>query len=213
MKGLLLKDWALMKSQKTFYGLMLAFGVLYSYMLEEPTFVIGYIIIICSISTLNSLAYDEHDNGTAYLFTFPFSRAEYVKEKYLFGILSIGISTLVISSICGIVFSLKEGNLGQDFPIIVFSIFIIGVLLMSLNLPIHLKFGAEKGKIILIVVTIGICAFFYVFADVLNVMDGVVKWLEDISVPVVVGGMLMIGAAGVWISMRIAIAIIRKKEF
>ena len=34
---------------------------------------------------LNTIASDDMDNGMPYIFTFPISRKEYVKEKYLLG--------------------------------------------------------------------------------------------------------------------------------
>ena len=213
MKGLLLKDWAFMKSQKTFYGLTLAFCVLYSYVLENASFAIGYVIILCSISTLNSLAYDEHDNGSAFLFSMPFSREEYVKEKYVFGILAIGISAVASSFICGAVSFLKSGVLEEEIVVITVVTMVCGILMMSLNLPIHLKYGAEKGKIILIVVTIGIFAILYFLEDVLKVTETIPAWIDRMSPSVLLAGVMVVGIVGVCVSMMVSVKIIRGKEF
>ena len=41
--------------------------------------------VLAAVMALNTIASDDMDNGMPYIFTFPISRKEYVKEKYLLG--------------------------------------------------------------------------------------------------------------------------------
>lgn len=213
MKGLLLKDLAFLKTQKVFYGLAFAFCIFYSFMLEDASFAIGYVILIFSISTLNSLAYDEHDNGNAFLFTMPFSRTDYVKGKYMFGILMIGAGTLVSSLICGLILFLKTGGWEKEIFITAFVTGILGILIMCVNLPIHIKYGAEKGKIVIILTMIGSFAGIAFIVEKIDDFTGLLQWIHN--VPMLAAGAIMIAALVVviGISMKITIRVIERKEF
>ena len=60
----------------------------------ESTFVVSYFTMIASMFVLSTISYDEYDNGYAFLFSMPFSRTSYVKEKYVFSILVGGGGTV-----------------------------------------------------------------------------------------------------------------------
>ena len=108
MKGLLIKDIKLMKNQKTFFTVMTFVGFLFLITQETPYFVITYITTMFSMFTITTLTYDEFENGSAFLFSLPFSRRDYVKEKYLYGIITcalglgiVTVATVVVSAIRG----------------------------------------------------------------------------------------------------------------
>ena len=98
MKGLLIKDLMLLKNQMRFF---IMFSMLCLFMLFinfNPGYVIGYMTLIFVMFTFTTISYDEFDNGFTFLFTLPVSRKMYVREKYLYGILSgITVWTLVFS--------------------------------------------------------------------------------------------------------------------
>lgn len=215
MKGLLLKDLSILMCQKRFYGVMLLFCVLYSYMLEDSSFVIGYIILMCSMMTLNSLAYDEHDNGNAFLFTMPFTRAEYVKSKYVFGILSIAASATVSIVICCMITFIKIGVIEKEAIITAFITSLIGIMFMSINLPVHIKFGPEKGKMVVVVIGIGMFALLTLVPKTLSSgeMALIAPYMERITIAMICGVMMILTVIVVAISMKFAVKAIEKKEF
>ena len=88
MKGLLIKDLKLMKNQKSFFMVMAVVGLIFLITWDAPYFAISYITMMFSMFAITSFSYDEFDNGAVYLFTLPFSRKTYVREKYLFGLLT-----------------------------------------------------------------------------------------------------------------------------
>ena len=87
MKGLLIKDFKLMKNQKNFFFIMIFIAAAMLFAEFESTFVVSYFTMIASMFVLSTISYDEYDNGYAFLFSMPFSRTSYVKEKYVFSIL------------------------------------------------------------------------------------------------------------------------------
>lgn len=97
MRGLLRKDWKLVKNQKQFFLTMGAIALFFLVLYDNPYFLVGYMTIVFSTFSVNTIAYDEADNGNAYLFTLPISRKIYVREKYFFGILLMVITWGVIS--------------------------------------------------------------------------------------------------------------------
>ena len=88
MKGLLIKDFSLLKNQKNFFILvfvMAGFLTIANGAESSPaTFVLPYVGFVSSFFVLSTISYDEYDNGNAFLFTLPFERKVYVVEKYVF---------------------------------------------------------------------------------------------------------------------------------
>ena len=101
MKGLLIKDLKLMKNQKSFFMVMAVVGLIFLITWDAPYFAISYITMMFSMFAITSFSYDEFDNGAVYLFTLPFSRKTYVREKYLFGLLTCLIA-LTVSTVLAI---------------------------------------------------------------------------------------------------------------
>lgn len=215
MRGLLLKDLAILKCQKRFYGIMIVFCVLYAYMLEDPSFVIGYVIIMSSVMTLNSLAYDEHDNGNAFLFTMPFTRAEYVKEKYLFGSLSIFISAFISVAICVMMGVMKGRAIEIEMIVSAFLTSLVGVIFMGINLPVHIKFGQEKGKMVVVAIAVGMFVMLTMVSKTLSSGENVIvlPWIEKLTMVSACLGATLITVVVVAISKKIAIREMEKKEF
>ena len=84
MTGILMKDLMMLKCQKQFFFVMGVVGLMFLVIYDNPTLVFGYLTIMFSFIPLTTLAYDDADNGSAYLFTLPVSRKGYLVEKYLF---------------------------------------------------------------------------------------------------------------------------------
>ena len=90
-KGLLLKDWGLLKSQGKgiiyvmIGGAALMVGALNNSVIdrEESAACFGiYITVTMAIYVANMLAYDEMDHGFQYLFSLPVTKKDYVRKIY-----------------------------------------------------------------------------------------------------------------------------------
>ena len=72
MKGLLIKDFKLMKNQKNFL-FVIFIGATASMLLSGfSSFLMGYFPFICSFFVLSTISYDEFDNGNAFYIPFLF---------------------------------------------------------------------------------------------------------------------------------------------
>ena len=76
MKGMLIKDFRLLKNQgKTLILMLLAVAVFMNLITDVgPSFVVGYITIIFSLFTVSTISYDEFDNCYLFLMTLPVSK-------------------------------------------------------------------------------------------------------------------------------------------
>ena len=86
MKGLLIKDFRLIKVQKNFLFLIGAIGIGLALLSENTVYTIGFISFIFSMLSISTISYDELDNGNAFLFSLPVTRKTYTIEKYCFGL-------------------------------------------------------------------------------------------------------------------------------
>lgn len=217
MRGLLIKDFRLMKSQKSFFMIIIAIAVGMAAALEDLTFIIGYISFVGALFTLSTVSYDEFDNGNAFLFSLPITRKGYVLEKYGFGlIVSVGAWLFEIA-VVAVVSLIKSSFIGLDM--VLASLLILSIVMISLAvmLPFQFKFGGEKGRIALIG-AIGLI-FIVVFAatkiaGLFNV--DLLLMLNNLS-RMSMGGFLAaaLGTAVIilFISLRISVSIMNKKEF
>ncbi len=81
MKGLLIKDFKLMKMQKNFFIMIVVISFVVSLLTEDVTFMLGFISFITSLFTISTISYDEFDNGNAFLFTLPIDRKKICSRK------------------------------------------------------------------------------------------------------------------------------------
>lgn len=86
MKGLWTKDIRLISSQQKNLAViwLVAAGILIA--TDQISFAITYTSVVTIMTAISTISYDTFDNGNAFLFTLPFSRKEYTREKYLFSL-------------------------------------------------------------------------------------------------------------------------------
>jgi len=218
MKGLLVKDFRLMKGQKNFLVLlfiMIAF-VFISGM--DASFFMGYLPFLLMIAAMSTITYDEFDNGMAFLMVLPISRKLYVQEKYLFG----GVLGFTGLASAFVLFLISEINKGSSMTftqyVLLFLCFLAFVILFfCLMIPIQLKFGSEKGRIVLFIIFFGIIGMVYLVskitdkipAQVIEVFRGIQKLPFGILAALAVGIYIL----ALFISLKISLGIMEKKEW
>ena len=150
MKGLIIKDLCVIKNQMKTLLLVLAFFVIFSIINEDATFIlflIPFYMIMILITTFN---YDEFNKWDSYCNSLPLSRKEIVKSKYI-----LFNATSLIVLILGIIASFIIPNFIENTTFELLFASIIGVafgicLVISLLIPFYYKFGANKGRIMLL---------------------------------------------------------------
>ena len=217
MKGLLVKDFQYMLTQKTFFIMIITLGIALSFLTASAGFVVGYIVFILGFFTLNTITFDEMDNGFAYLFTLPISRKTDVLEKYIFGIFASAIAT-VIAVALGVA-SNAIIHQGDTTDILITGAVSFGLVcvFLALNLPIHLRFQGEKARMVLIMLMaafLGIVVFLVnanflsgeTFANTIALVTG---WGIVLRVLALIAALTVM----FFISYLISIRVLNKKEF
>ena len=145
MKGLLVKDFCILKLQKNAVLVLLAMCVVFTVFMKSPTYLVNLFPLYGFLLVLGTLTYDEFDRGYSFLFTLPVSRRGYVKEKYVFGLLFCGgIWTLSVLISLIYVWITKEIPI-DDALMVNYAVSIILVLVfMGISIPVQLKYGNEK---------------------------------------------------------------------
>lgn len=217
MKGLLIKDFIWLSHQ----GKMLAFMSLMMLMLltGQYSFVMIYLSMVTSMLAVNTISYDEFDNGYAFLFTLPITRKSYVQEKYVFGVLCSIIGWLV-SLIGTIVYFLvvKETFVWQEILMAGAVVLLVVSVSLAFILPLQLKFGSEKARTIRIILLALVFGSMFAVTSVIqeqfqNAMGSAVHWLEQSSTLFLGLLLVVVAIVIVVVSMQISIKVMEKKEF
>lgn len=218
MKGLFVKDLKLLKNQKSFILIFAAVIIIYLFTDITAMAAIGYATFVGTMFVMSTISYDEYDNGNAFLFTLPFSRKSYVVEKYLFALVTGGVSWLVstvLSAICDAARDLTAVTSDYIFAslLIAAAFFII----ISIILPVQLKFGGNRGTIAMLLSVCIASLVAYIAVRGLKFFDidihSMLNALQAVSLLAFSLVSLAISAVCFMISMQIGIKIVEKKEF
>ena len=171
MKGLQIKDFKLIKTQKLFIVIITAIcGYLLA--IGKMEFAMIYSAIIFSMLVVSTVNYDDQDNGMGYLFTLPVSRKGYVLEKYVFGILLMGLALTVGSILLAILSIVKSAAYtSEDLFDAVWGFWVTGSFILSATLPFQIKYGAEKGRIALAITILCVGVAGYVIQEAVKAFD------------------------------------------
>lgn len=217
MKGLLIKDFKLMLMQKNFFIIIIVVTCLISISSQDPTFMIGFITLILSLFTVSTISYDEFDNGYPFLLTLPFSRKTYVLEKYVYGLI-LGTGAWIVSvMICSLMLIVQGKPVTSDMLIGAFVILPMFLVIESLMIPVHLRFGGEKGRYALIacvgvLVVIGFVVMKIVEIFHIDVLPLILA-IDALGPVMFMMILLMIGFLIMLVSLKVSLSIMNKKEF
>lgn len=202
MRALIIKDFLNLKQMGKTYILMAVIWIALSIMNKSASFFSGVIAVMSAMLPVTAIAYDERAKWDAYALTMPVTRREIVLGKYILAL---------IITVCGITAST------------VFNIFLIGDLLESLKLslvflglavlmcsfifPPVFKFGAEKGRFIMVAIPLTIS----VLVVLLSKINTRIFSEQNLSLLLYASPLIIIALAAV--SVYISIGIYEKKEF
>ena len=220
MKGLLIKDFQLAKTQgKMLLIVALVIGVFMEIAGMSEGFVTGYITIIMSVFAATSISYDEYENCFSFLLVLPVSRKEYVNEKYVFSGILI-FSAWLVGLTVGSVFRIIRGEpvLSAEWLAGCFSYITVAVVFLSLMLPLRLKFEGEKGRVVLPIAIAAMGILIYGGGKLANlvgidVTGSSIKVLNQMGAAGIMAMLVIIPVAAAVISWICSRHILEKKEF
>ena len=203
MKGLIIKDFQLLFSNKRILYIVFAIA-LFSAMMGDGitlTYISSFVAVMLQVSALSTISYDNYQHGNTFLMTLPLRRKDYVIEKYIF---------CSIIACVGIMFSLIEIAVG----IVIALVFLI---YSFIAIPLELKFGNEVGRTIPFIIG----AVIFLIAQILiqvndSLFDSIMNWLNKLeNISDITALMIAIAAfvIALTITIPISIKIINKKEF
>ena len=146
MRGLLLKDWYMMKKYCRYYLFVSIGFILLSMMSSGNMFFIFYPCLLCGMIPVNLLGYDERSRWTEYVGTLPYTKTQIVSAKYLIGLFTQIAMLTVICITQGIKMGVEGTFVLKEFLVIMMLLLIMASVASSLTLPFIFKYGVEKGR-------------------------------------------------------------------
>ena len=153
MRVLLAKDIRLFRSMKNvvlIYVAMIAASIIFGQK-QMGVILINLCVVMFTYLSMSTMSYDDFDNGMEFILTLPTSKKIYAIEKYV-----LAVITLVVMSIVGAGLLVA---LGLEFNAAILDIApmaVIAIVLVSINLPLTLKFGSEKTKMLTLILFMGL---------------------------------------------------------
>lgn len=212
MKSMVLKDLYNMRGNGK--SVLISFLILAVAMASTGVGVLYSGAILCSSLIVSTFAYDDRCDWAKYAVVMPISRNELVAGKYaMLTLLVVGgmavsfLASLVSNAITGQI-PLNQSGL-QELLISTLAALVFALVYGSIAIPLILRFGAEQGRILLLVallVPAAVCFAVYQIGKWLGIV------LTDQGVVLLVCGVAV--AALVWmaVSYRISCGIFAKQE-
>ena len=145
MKGLLLKDFYMMKKYCKAYLLIVVVFTAVSLVSDDNMFFVFYPILLCGMIPVNLLGYDERSRWTEYSGALPYTKAQIVSSKYIMG-LSAQIAMLLVTGLVQGIRMSRSGGFSGGYLLVLMLAMVIMADFSSICLPFIFKFGTEKGR-------------------------------------------------------------------
>ena len=158
------------------------------------------------------MAYEDHNNINYLISYLPVRRNEYVLSRYLFGIVSILLSVVLLCIVYFVsikINGLQGISLNLLLPISITS----AILSMSVIIPLVLKFGINKGRvfmsiIVMVASTIPV-SLMSVFSQDSKMLETILIIINSLGIPLLT---VLINAIILVISIAISINLYKNKE-
>lgn len=103
-----------------------------------------------------------------------------------------------------------------DYLLVFMGFLVFVILFLSLMIPIQLKFGSEKGRMVLFAIFFGIIGLVYLVNKVLTVdftQTAFYQTITQLPMGILMAIALVLFVIFVFISAKISLGVMKKKEF
>lgn len=211
MKGLLLKDLYTMKKQLYVAGGLMVFYLVYAIVLKNAMMLGTAVVLFSFLMPITCMAYDDASGWNRYALSLPLTRKKLVLTKYLVGVITTvaGFALAMVGNAALIAMGYVDNPTETWVFTCIFAE--VGLLILSLMLPVMFKFGAEKGRFILIAMIM-----------IPTVLGGFIfSWLQTlgISAPSDETVILIVALSPIFVlavmglSYLLSVKIVNKKEY
>lgn len=146
MKGLLLKDWYIVKKDCRSYIFIGAAFVMLSLASNNNMFFVFYPCLLCGMIPITLLGYDERSRWIQYSGTLPYTKTQIVSAKYLVGLLAQAALLTVTMLLQGIKMTVVGNFVFGELAVMILLMLIVSTVTSSIALPFIFKLGVEKGR-------------------------------------------------------------------
>lgn len=214
MKSLILKDlYNIGHNAKSMLLILLVFAI----GLIMVSGVESYIIssgVLCSMMIVTTFTFDDHCKWSKYALVMPICKKDIVKAKFIVLIIFC-IAGICVGTIFGVAGGVAMHKMALSMEGIVTMLFmgfvglIVSVIFGSMSIPLVFKYGAEKGRMLLLIsfaVPLGICFMVYEILMMLGVK------ITDQLIFTILCASPLIAAIWIYIMYRISYRIFYKQE-
>lgn len=209
MTALILKDIATLKKTLLLtITICIALAIYGIY--ENAIFMIPLICaMIPLILTAISFGYDTKSNFEQYAFSMPIKKSSYVLSKLFFAF-AFGL----IGSICIFILLTIQNIMTIEYIVFISIITLIASILMSaIQFPFILKYGAEKGRLIMVITYFAIFALSTFLKEKSDLITKLAELYNKSSMSMICIGIVLIGLIIIGLAIKSSIIIMEKKEY
>ena len=214
MTGLLYKDFLALKGHlSTYVVFFVIYGGLCAAGVFSPSVLGGMVVLISIITPMTTVTSDDISRWNRFAVASPACRRGVVAGKYLFTLLMVLLSTAVVSLL--MVALSPTGRLDAPLGEVLLAVLACGGLSLLMNavvLPLLLKFGAEKARMVSMALFLAVFGGFALVG--LAAGNGFTLPAPPAWVVAAIPGLLaLLAVGGFALSYFIAQAVYAKKEF
>lgn len=169
--------------------------------------------LICAMIPLilNAIAfgYDTKSNFEQFVFSMPIKKSSYVLSKLFFAF-AFGL----IGSICIFVLLMIKNQMSLDnIAFMTLITLAASILISTIQLPFILKYGAEKGRLIMVITYFLIFGLSTLLKTKSDFLAKLMKNFSIYSMPMICLGILAVSILIIGVAVKSSIMIMEKKEY
>ena len=201
MLGTIIKDFKNIFGQFIYYFVLMVVFMAVSVITKNIYYYMGAIVFFCVAVPLSALAYDEKDNWDKFALASGVTRNQLAVSRYLLGLIVFlpmwAVSFILVAA--GGMWNIENLSVLLSYG---------GIALLTIDaiLPVVLKIGVEKGRLVYSLTILIVIALGGVLAFLVEAIGGDSVLYSSVAV-------LALGIAGFFLSIKIACNIYRKKDF
>lgn len=209
MTALILKDIATLK-KTLLLSITLCIALVVYGVYENEIFMIPLICTMMPlILTAIAFGYDTKSKFEQFAFSMPIKKSSFVLSKLFFAFV-FGL----FGSVCLFVQLVIKSEMSIDNIIFISLITLVAsVLISAIQLPFILKYGAEKGRLIMVITYFTVFALSSFFKAKSDLMTNVVEFFLKNSRVMIFLGIVFVSIVIIGIAIKISILIMEKKEY
>ena len=209
MTALILKDIATLK-KTLLLTIALCIALIVYGVYENEIFMIPLICtMIPLILTAIAFGYDMKSKFEQFAFSMPIKKSSFVLSKLFFAFV-FGL----FGSVCLFVQLVIKSEMSIDNIIFISLITLVAsVLISAIQLPFILKYGAEKGRLIMVITYFTVFALSSLLKAKSDLLTNVVEFFLNNSRGMIFLGIVFVSIVIIGMAIKVSILIMEKKEY